>query len=89
MIEPSGSTKTEMVLAKSYSNVDNVSMTEIVNLNKVRKHRAKQAKLKSACQNRVKFGMSRQEREATRRDAEKQAEKIDAIRLPADLDPES
>ncbi len=63
-------------------------MTEIVNLNKARKHRAKQAELKAARQNRVIFGMTRQEREAARREAAKQAQKIDALRLRSDPDPE-
>ncbi|MEQ1888761.1 MAG: DUF4169 family protein [Alphaproteobacteria bacterium] len=63
-------------------------MTEIVNLNKARKQRAKQAALKSASQNRVKFGLTRQDRESTRRDQEKQSGKIDALRLQTDQDQE-
>jgi hypothetical protein len=64
-------------------------MTQIVNLNKARKLRAKQAGLKAASQNRVKFGLTRQEREAARREAEKQARKVDASRLLPDHDQES
>ena len=63
-------------------------MIEIVNLNKARKQRAKQAGLKLASQNRVKFGLTRQDRESARRDQEKQTRKIDAMRLQSDQDQE-
>jgi|GEM_PF-1354143 len=75
-----------IILAKTYSNVDNVSMTEIVNLNKARKQRAKQAGLKTASQNRIKFGLTKQVRDAVRREQEKQGKTMDALRLDPDPD---
>ncbi len=59
-------------------------MTEIINLNKVRKQRMKQAGQKTASQNRVKYGLTRRVRDAARLEQEKHAEKLDALRLPAD-----
>ncbi len=61
-------------------------MTEIINLNKVRKQRTKQAELKAASQNRVKFGLTKQLREAARREQEKQTNKADALRLEPEPD---
>ena len=75
-----------IILAKTYSNVDNVSMTEIINLNKARKQRAKQAGLKTASQNRIKFGLAKQVRDAVRREQEKQGKTMDALRLEPDPD---
>lgn len=64
-------------------------MTQIINLNKARKQRAKQSGLKSASQNRIKFGLTRQVREAARREQDKQASKADAARLDREPDQES
>ncbi|MFZ5835410.1 MAG: DUF4169 family protein [Pseudomonadota bacterium] len=61
-------------------------MTEIVNLNKARKQRAKRAGLKKAAENNVKFGMPRRERALARDANEKQGRKFDGLRLPSDPD---
>lgn len=61
-------------------------MIEIVNLNKVRKRRAKQKGLETASQNRIKFGLTSQVREAARREQQKQSDRLDATRLPPDPD---
>lgn len=61
-------------------------MTEIINLNKVRKQRTKLAELKAASHNRVKFGLTKQLREAARREQEKQTNKADALRLEPEPD---
>lgn len=57
-------------------------MIEIVNLNKVRKRRAKQKGLETASQNRIRFGLTSQVREAARREQQKQSDRLDATRLP-------
>jgi len=61
-------------------------MTEIVNLNKVRKRRAKQKGLETASRNRIKFGLTSQVREAARREQQIQSGRLDATRLPPDPD---
>lgn len=61
-------------------------MTEIVNLNKVRKRRAKQKRLETASRNRIKFGLTSQVREAARREQQKQSDRLDATRLPSGTD---
>lgn len=63
-------------------------MTEIVNLNKARKQRAKLTGLKKAAENNVKFGMPRRERMLVRDAGEKQDRKLDGLRLPSDPDQE-
>ncbi len=63
-------------------------MTGIVNLNKARKRRAKQAGLKTASRNRIKFGLTSELREAARREQESQARKLEASRLDRDPDQE-
>ncbi|MDO9460581.1 MAG: DUF4169 family protein [Alphaproteobacteria bacterium] len=61
-------------------------MTEIINLNKARKQRKKQAALKTASQNRVKSGLPKPVRDAARHEREKQADALDAVRLQPDPD---
>ncbi len=56
-------------------------MAEIVNLNKVRKARAKVAAEELAKNNRVQFGRNRQEKEAARREAEQQARDLEGKKL--------
>lgn len=63
-------------------------MVEIVNLNKARKQRARQAGLKTASQNRIKFGLTKQVRDAVRHEQKKQANTMDALRLDTDPDPD-
>ena len=64
-------------------------MNEIVNLNKARKQRAKPARLKAAGENRVKFGLTRQVRDAARHEQEKLAGQVDGARLPSEPDQKS
>lgn len=63
-------------------------MTGIVNLNKARKQRARLAGQKTAAQNRIKFGLTRQVREAVSREQKDQERKLDALRLQAEPDQE-
>jgi hypothetical protein len=53
-------------------------MAEPINLNKARKTRAKAAEKSLAVKNRIRFGRTRQEREASRAAAEKLARDTDA-----------
>lgn len=59
-------------------------MSEIVNLNKARKQRLKQAAVKTAGQNRAKFGLTKQARDLARRERELQARKVDGAQLRTD-----
>lgn len=59
-------------------------MTEIVNLNKVRKQRVRQAAGKSAAQNRITYGLTKQARENARREQERQLRKADGALLTDD-----
>ncbi|WP_085375717.1 DUF4169 family protein [Magnetospirillum sp. ME-1] len=52
-------------------------MAEVVNLNKVRKARAKVEAEETARNNRVRFGRTRQEKEAARRQEEKVSRDLD------------
>lgn len=56
-------------------------MAEIVNLNKVRKARAKVEAEETAKTNRVRFGRTRQEKEAARRQEEKLSRDLDGKKL--------
>ena len=64
-------------------------MSEIVNLNKGRKQRAILSRLKTASENRVKSGLTRQVRDAARREREKQAGQVDGARLEPETGPEN
>ena len=64
-------------------------MSEIVNLNKARKRLVKQTRLKSAGENRIKFGLTRHVRDAARREQEKQAHQVDGARLEPEPDQKS
>lgn len=56
-------------------------MAEIVNLNKARKARAKAEAEETARNNRVRFGRTRQEKEAARRDGERLSQDLDGKKL--------
>ncbi|CUW39748.1 conserved protein of unknown function [Magnetospirillum sp. XM-1] len=56
-------------------------MAEIVNLNKVRKARAKAEAEETAKANRVRFGRTRQEKEAARQQEEKLSRDLDGKKL--------
>jgi hypothetical protein len=56
-------------------------MAEIINLNKARKARAKADGEEVVKANRVKFGRTRQEKEAARREAERKAQDLDGKKL--------
>ncbi len=56
-------------------------MAEIINLNRARKARAKAEGEETAKSNRVKFGRTRQEKEAMRREAEQQSKTLDGKKL--------
>ena len=61
-------------------------MAEIVNLNKARKQRVRQAGDKTASQNRVKFGLIKQVRDAAHREKAKQIRELDGARLEPEPD---
>lgn len=56
-------------------------MAEIVNLNKARKARAKAEAEETARNNRVRFGRTRQEKEAARREEERLSRDLDGKKL--------
>jgi hypothetical protein len=56
-------------------------MVDIINLNKARKARAKSEAEELAKTNRVKFGRTREEKEAARREAERQSQTLDGKKL--------
>ncbi len=56
-------------------------MAEIVNLNKVRKARAKAAADELAKNNRVQFGRTRQEKEAAQREVKQQTRDLEGKKL--------
>lgn len=56
-------------------------MADIVNLNKVRKARAKAEAEETARNNRVRFGRTRQEKEEARKEAERQTRDMDGKQL--------
>lgn len=56
-------------------------MGEIVNLNKVRKARAKAEAEKTAHDNRIRFGRTKAEKEAARREAERDRSDLDGKKL--------
>jgi hypothetical protein len=55
---------------------------EIINLKRVRKARARIAKLEAAAENRVRFGKSRHERERQNEESERERRRHDGHRLP-------
>ncbi|CCG40195.1 conserved hypothetical protein [Magnetospirillum molischianum DSM 120] len=57
------------------------TMGEIVNLNRVRKSKARAEKETKAEANRVKFGLSKAEKQAVRRERERQTEDLDGKKL--------
>lgn len=59
-------------------------MTEIINLNKARKQKARQAKLEKAAQNRARTGQNKQAREALRREIKALERKLEGAKLPSD-----
>jgi len=63
-------------------------MAEITNLNRFRKSKQKQEKVKKAAENRVKFGRSKLERELSTRENDKAKEDIDAKKLENCTNPE-
>lgn len=54
---------------------------DIVNLNKARKGKARAEKEKQAAENRVRFGRTKAEREATRLREEQDRARLDALKL--------
>ncbi|HAK61834.1 MAG TPA: DUF4169 domain-containing protein [Alphaproteobacteria bacterium] len=58
-------------------------MTEIINLNKVRKRKAKQEKQEKAAQNRAGNGVNKQAREAARRERKALDRKLEGAKLPS------
>ncbi len=59
-------------------------MTEIANLNKIRKLRQRSAERKSAAENRVRFGQSKNSMALNRQQQEKQGKNLDGKRLKDD-----
>ncbi len=59
-------------------------MTEIANLNKIRKLRQRSAERKSAAENRVRFGQSKNSVTLNRQQQEKQGKNLDGKRLKDD-----
>ena len=59
-------------------------MTEIANLNKIRKQRQRSAERKSAAENRVRFGQSKNSATLNRQLQEKQGKNLDGKRLKDD-----
>lgn len=56
-------------------------MAEIVNLNRWRKAKAKEDKARQAETNRVAFGRTKAEKEATRKQADQQAKELDGKKI--------
>ena len=56
-------------------------MGQVINLNKVRKAKSKAAKSQLAAENRVRFGLTKAEKQQARREAEDAAKKLDGHHL--------
>jgi|GEM_PF-394224 len=63
-------------------------MGEVINLNRVRKAKTKAAEAAKAAQNRVDFGISKLEKQASLRLQQAAAEKLDAHKLTRKTAPE-
>jgi len=66
----------------------NTTMSNVINLNKARKARARTAAEKLAAENRLRFGRSKEEKQRERNQTAEAARKLDGHRLDKPFQPE-